>query len=73
MLLALNGDWALGPTRAHLRDLDGLGVPLFVGGALANAHPELAEEFGGVYAGPDAPRAAQLIAAHLHRPQGGTS
>ncbi|WP_229783581.1 MerR family transcriptional regulator [Deinococcus sedimenti] len=73
VLLALNGDWALRPTREHIRDLDGLGVPLFVGGALPNAQPELAAEFGGVYAGPDAPRAAQLIAAQLHRGEGGST
>ncbi|AKH16126.1 MerR family transcriptional regulator [Deinococcus soli (ex Cha et al. 2016)] len=73
VLLALNGDWALGPTREHLRDLDGLGVPLFVGGALLNARPDLAAELGGTYAGPDAPRAAQLIAAHLHRNEGGST
>ncbi|PTA69266.1 MerR family transcriptional regulator [Deinococcus arcticus] len=74
VLLALNGEWALAATRAHLHDLDGLGAPLFLGGALLNARPELAAELGGLYAGPDAPRAAQIIAAQLHRapeePQG---
>lgn len=65
VLLALNGTWALDATRAHLRDLDGLGMPLFYGGALLNAEPILAQELGGQYAGPDAPSAAQQIAAAL--------
>ncbi|GGR74739.1 MerR family transcriptional regulator [Deinococcus seoulensis] len=65
VLLALNGSWALDATREHLRDLDGLGMPLFYGGALLNADPALARELGGQYAGPDAPSAAQHIAAAL--------
>ncbi|WP_291429729.1 B12-binding domain-containing protein [Deinococcus sp.] len=65
VLLALNGPWALDATREHLRDLDCLGMPLFYGGALLNAEPTLARELGGQYAGPDAPSAAQQIAAAL--------
>ncbi|UBV43539.1 cobalamin B12-binding domain-containing protein [Deinococcus taeanensis] len=67
VLLALNGEWALNATLEHLRDLGGLNVPLFLGGALLNVRPELAAQLGGEYAGPDAPRAAQAIAAYLHR------
>ncbi|BDP40777.1 HTH-type transcriptional repressor CarH [Deinococcus aetherius] len=71
VLIALNGDWALGPTRAQRRDLDGLEVPVFYGGALLNAHPDLAAELGGRYAGPDVVRAADLITAHLHAVRAG--
>lgn len=65
VLLALNGPWALESTLEHLRDLDGLNVPLFVGGALLNSQPHLARTLRGEYAGPDAPSAAQQIAARL--------
>ncbi|OWL94968.1 MerR family transcriptional regulator [Deinococcus indicus] len=65
VLLALNGTWALESTLEHLRDLDGLNVPLFVGGALLNSQPHLARTLRGEYAGPDAPSAAQQIAARL--------
>ncbi|GAA0504794.1 cobalamin-dependent protein [Deinococcus depolymerans] len=65
VLLALNGPWALDATLEHRRDLDGLQVPLFVGGALLNSQPHLARTLGGEYAGPDAPSAAQQIAATL--------
>ncbi|MCD0163238.1 cobalamin B12-binding domain-containing protein, partial [Deinococcus sp. 6YEL10] len=65
VLLALNGPWALESTLEHRRDLDGLNVPLFVGGALLNSQPHLARTLGGEYAGPDAPSAAQQIAARL--------
>lgn len=65
VLLALNGPWALEATLEHRRDLDGLNVPLFVGGALLNSQPHLARTLGGEYAGPDAPSAAQQIAARL--------
>ncbi len=48
--------------------LQRLGLPVFLGGALMNARPELAAELGGLYAGPDAPTAAAMIAGALgHR------
>jgi methanogenic corrinoid protein MtbC1 len=45
--------------------LQRLGLPVFLGGALMNARPELAAELGGVYAGPDAPAAAAMISGAL--------
>lgn len=76
ILVAVNGDWVMPGGTLDLNDLGGadqalshLGLPVFVGGALMNAHPELAARLGGVYAGPDAPTAASLIASALgHRP-----
>jgi DNA-binding transcriptional MerR regulator len=65
VVLALHGDWALPGTRAQRRDLDDLGRPVFLGGALMNAWPELAEELRGVYAGPELAEAADRIAQAL--------
>lgn len=42
-----------------------LGLPVFLGGALMNARPELAAALGGLYAGPDAPAAATMISGTL--------
>lgn len=42
-----------------------LGLPVFLGGALMNARPELAAKLGGIYAGPDAPTAAAIISGAL--------
>ncbi|MDV6374846.1 MerR family transcriptional regulator [Deinococcus arenicola] len=51
-----------------------LGLPVFLGGALMNARPELAAELGGIYAGPDAPTAASIISGALsHLPGTGPS
>ncbi|ADV68112.1 MerR family transcriptional regulator [Deinococcus maricopensis] len=64
VLLSLNGTVALDETRAHLRDLADLRMPVFYGGSLMNASPEVAETLGGLFAGPDAVQAArQLLAA----------
>lgn len=72
VLLSLGGEWALGPTRRHLRDLAGLGVPVFFGGGLLDAHPELAAEWGGIYAGPTLAEAADTVTGHLRAaPPGG--
>ncbi|GHF29617.1 DNA-binding transcriptional MerR regulator [Deinococcus metalli] len=65
VMLALQGDWALPGTRAQRRDLDDLGVPVYLGGALMNSWPELAGELRGIYAGPDFHGAAEQIAQHL--------
>ncbi|WP_243398401.1 MerR family transcriptional regulator [Deinococcus koreensis] len=59
--LTLQGDWALAPTRAQRPELDDLGLPVFLGGALLNSRPELADELRGIYAGPDAVGAAETI------------
>ncbi len=45
--------------------LQRLGLPVFLGGALMNAHPELAAELGGIYAGPDATAATSIISEAL--------
>ncbi|MBB5232596.1 MerR family transcriptional regulator [Deinococcus budaensis] len=66
LLIALNGEWALGPTQAQLGALAGLGIPVFYGGALLNQRPELAAALGGHYAGADALHAAETIIARLH-------
>lgn len=65
VLLALNGEWALEPTRAQLVALRGLRVPIFYGGGLLNLRPALATELGGHFAGADAARAADTIVAAL--------
>lgn len=70
LALGLQGEWALGPTRAGRPALDGLAVdgqavPIFFGGALLNRRPELAEELGGLYTGPDAIGAADTIIREL--------
>jgi DNA-binding transcriptional MerR regulator len=65
LLIALNGEWALEPTRAQLGAITALPVPVFYGGALLNARPDLARTLGGHYAGADARRAANAIIAHL--------
>lgn len=61
LALAMQGEWALEPTRAGRAALDGLDVPIFFGGAFLNHRPELATELRGVYAGPDAAGAADII------------
>ncbi|WP_412029304.1 MerR family transcriptional regulator [Deinococcus yunweiensis] len=63
--LGLQGDWALPGVRSQRADLDDLGLPVFLGGALMNAWPELAEELRGTYAGPDAATAADIIVRAL--------
>jgi DNA-binding transcriptional MerR regulator len=68
LLLAVNGEWALEALRPARQQLRALGLPVFLGGALLNARPELAAELGGLYAGPDAPHAASFIAGTLDRP-----
>lgn len=65
LLIALNGEWALGPTQAQLGALAGLDLPVFYGGALLNQRPELAGALGGHYAGADARQAAETIIARL--------
>ncbi|MCP2013234.1 DNA-binding transcriptional MerR regulator [Deinococcus sp. HSC-46F16] len=65
VLLGLNGEWALEPTRAQLGALRGLRIPVFYGGGLLNARPALAAEFGGHFAGADAHKAADTIVAAL--------
>lgn len=65
LLIALNGEWALGPTQAQRGALTGLEMPVFYGGALLNQRPELAGMLGGHYAGADALRAAETIIARL--------
>ncbi|CAM4050259.1 hypothetical protein DEMA109039_05160 [Deinococcus marmoris] len=45
--------------------LQRLGLPVFLGGALMNAQPELAAELGGIYAGPDATAATAIISEAL--------
>ncbi|CAM4058627.1 MerR family transcriptional regulator [Deinococcus frigens] len=66
---ALNGA-SNGASPAATRPiLQRLGLPVFLGGALINARPELAAELGGHYAGPDAPAATAIISRALgHRP-----
>ncbi|OLV18616.1 MerR family transcriptional regulator [Deinococcus marmoris] len=46
--------------------LQRLGLPVFLGGALMNARPELAAELGGIYAGPDATAATSIISEALN-------
>ncbi|MFB9994031.1 MerR family transcriptional regulator [Deinococcus oregonensis] len=65
VLLAMNGDWALDATRGQWTDLNDLNLPLFLGGGLLNARPEVAALLGGIYAGPDAAQATQTILARL--------
>ncbi|EYB66921.1 MerR family transcriptional regulator [Deinococcus phoenicis] len=65
VLLALSGEWALEATRAQSAALTALAVPIFYGGALLNASPELAPALGGLYAGPDAREAAATIIRQL--------
>lgn len=65
--LTLQGDWALEPTRAQRPELDDLELPLFLGGSLLNQRPELATELRGIYAGPDAVDAADVIVRELQR------
>jgi len=65
LLIALNGEWALGPTQAQFGALKTLGVPVFYGGALLNLRPDLAGTLGGHYAGADALRAAETIIERL--------
>lgn len=66
VLLALSGEWSLEHVQTQVPALQTMGVPVFMGGPLLNADPALAARLGGVYAGPDAPRAADQIAAYLH-------
>lgn len=59
--LGLQGDWALAGTLEQRPALDGLNIPLFLGGALMNDAPELAGELRGIYAGPDLETATTII------------
>ncbi|WP_309573083.1 cobalamin-dependent protein [Deinococcus sp.] len=59
--LGLQGDWALPGTLEQRPALDGLNIPLFLGGALMNDAPELAGELRGIYAGPDLETATTTI------------
>jgi len=65
VLLAMSGEWALEATQGQWADLNDLELPLFLGGGLLNARPELAATLGGIYAGPDAAQATQIILGRL--------
>ncbi|QFP77253.1 B12-binding domain-containing protein [Deinococcus sp. AJ005] len=59
----LNGAGRASASRTPI--LQRLGLPVFLGGALMNARPELAAELGGIYAGPDATVATAIISEAL--------
>lgn len=65
VLLGVNTPVALEGARAHLRDLAGLDVPIFYGGAIMNASPQVAATLGGRFAGPDAVRASEVVLGAL--------
>ena len=69
LLISLNTPLSLDAALAQRRDLEELGLPVFVGGAAVNEHDQQTAELG-FWAGPDARRAALVIASALERRAG---
>ena len=72
ILLSLNTPLSLEAALAQRRDLEGLDLPVFVGGGALTEQSQQAEALG-TWAGPDARRAALVIASALEQRIGSAS
>jgi MerR family transcriptional regulator, light-induced transcriptional regulator len=67
VLMTVNTEESLARFQADLSHLNLLGLPLYLGGHMLNAQPDLAPKLGGQYLGPSATEAADLLAQQVLR------
>ena len=70
LLMTLNTEESLEAFRREQPELAELGRPLYMGGALPNARPELAAELGAEFIGGGALEAAEVLVARMKRKVG---